>query len=592
MVTTRRSVKHTRRQRRCHTKTKKKLSKRYRGRKGYNKRITRRHMRRSDNIDIINTQGGGSLTIWSAAKTFPGKALELKIISRFLLKNIKKIINKYIQSMNLTLQQFYTNIDDPTYLNALPSNVQNALKLQNEVIRMSNTAAHDLPDDILVRYNQLFPRDEDNDVSLVTTEATELEDDENGDEIATRVTGNIEQNILTGISSGNVSIKAKKIEDGQDPMSASIDSGDAVTFLDHIFNPSGVPFIMIVVFYTQNNYILPQLPDDQIRELLEQGVTTTGEPRRGSIIFVRKIVKIDMTNAIRQICGTLTLKQKKVILMELELASGYVKSQDERERERGKSICKEVDRILTAAEALLRVSTKDNDDEYTKNRIQARLLVNLSDLARYIQVDHDPTLSPIGSMVSTPTISTAKKARGVSFGDVQRQALRRDQETKFLNQLKPGIFAKKTHEEIGEIVMKALLKSSNPVEHLQRIYHAQQSKVASKTPSASAGRKGASKTPSASAGRKGASKTPSSSAGRKPPASAPRSTTPASASKTPSQGASSKSGAISRPQTGLSRISERSIYDRRIFPPSRSSTRVSTTTPISTTTTTPMEEVD
>ena len=570
MVTTRRSVKHTRRQRRCHTKTKKKLSKRYRGRKGYNKRITRRHMRRSDNIDIINTQGGGSLTIWSAAKTAAGKALELKIISRYLLRNINKIINHYVDSKGITLEEFYRLIAQPPYCNELPLKVKNALKLQNEFTHMSNTAAHDLPHEILSRYNELFPKDDeykDKDVSLITTDTEELVYDENGDEVVTHMKGRDRDtddklDILTGIRAGNVSIKAKKIEYRDNPTSASIDSGDAVTFLGHIFNPSGVPFIMIVVFYTQSDYLLPQLQEEHIKMLSASGVTTTGQPRRGNFIFVRKIVKINMTDASGILCGNLTPDGKRKILSDLTLASEYVKSHDEKTRHEGTRICKEVDDILTKAHAFLRVSTKDNSGKCTKNRIQARVTLDLHALKSFCEVDDNPVVSPIGSMVSTPTISTAKKARGVSFGDVQRQSLRRDAKTTFFRLFKPGSFENKTDEETGKIVMETLLKSSNPNQYLKRIYNEEQSQGAS--------RKGASRTPSASAGRK-----PPASSGRKPPASAPRSTTPASASKTPSQGASSKPGAISRASasTGLRTIPESSIYDGRIFPPSRSSTR-------------------
>ena len=90
MATRRRGVKNTRRRHRYRAKIKKKLSKRYRGKKGYSKSITRRHVRRSHDTDVINTQDGGTLTILSAAKTAAGKELEVKIISRYLLKNIKK----------------------------------------------------------------------------------------------------------------------------------------------------------------------------------------------------------------------------------------------------------------------------------------------------------------------------------------------------------------------------------------------------------------------------------------------------------------------------------------------------------------------
>ena len=558
MVTRRRGVKHTRRRHRHHAKIKKKLSKRYRGKKGYSKSITRRHVRRSHDTDVINTQDGGNLTIWSAAKTAAGKALELKIISRYLLRNINKTINDYVRKQGTTLEEFYRYISVPSQRESLPLNVKNALQLQNEVTHMSHTAAHDLPHEILEKYNQLFPDDkEDTDISLFTTdgEGEELEYDENGDEVVTRMEGrdtDDKLNILTGISSGNVSIKAKKINYGDDPTSASIDSGDAVTFLGHIFNPSAVPFIMIVVFYIQSDYLLPQLPEEYIKMLSESGVTTTGQPRRGNFIFVRKIVKINMTDAIEQLCGNLTALQKKDILGKLKKASEYVKSHYETTRAEGKSICLEVDAILTAAHALLRVSTKV-DSEYTKNRIQARLLVNLSELAGYSEVDDNPALSPIGAIGSSPTISAAKKARGVSFSDVPRQSLRRDARTTFFRLFKPGSFEKKTNEEIGEIVMKALLKSSNPIQHLKRIYHAPQSQGAS---------------------RKGASRTPSASAGRKPRISAPGSTPSASAGRK-SQGAISRASA----SIGLGTIPESSIYDSRKYPTSRSKTRGSTFSP-------------
>ena len=480
MATIRRGVKHTRRRRGHHAKTKKKISKRYRGRKGFSKRITRRHTRRSHDTDIINTQSGGNLTIWSAAKTAAGKALELKIISRYLLKNINKTINLYIQKLRVTPDYFYTRINDNDYRITLPLNVQNALKLQNEVTHMSNTAAHDLPDEILSTYSQLFPEDKDTDISLFTTdgEGEELEYDENEDEVVILDTDD-KLNILTGIRHGDVSIKAKKINYHDDPTSASIDSGDACRFLGHIFHPSGVPFYMIVVFYAQSDYILPQLEEEYIKMLSYLGVTTTGEPRRGNLIFVRKIVKINMTHASGTLCGDkLTPDAKEKILSDLKIASGYVKSDIQSERAEGESICKKVDGILRGAGALLRVSVKNNS-KHTENRIQARVLLDLRKLKESCEVDDNPALSPIGAMGSSPTILADKKAHGLSFSYMPIQSLRRDTETPFFRLFKPGSFEKKTNEEIGKIVMEALLKSSNPIQHLKRIYHAPQSQGAS-----------------------------------------------------------------------------------------------------------------
>jgi len=564
MVTRRRGVKHTRRRHRHHAKTKKKLSKRYRDRKGYNKRITRRHMRVSHDTDIINTQSGGNITIWSAAKTAAGKALELKLISRYLLENASKTINDYVVSKGITLADFYKIIAQPNY--PIPPNVRNAVEIYVNVIKLSPTAEHDLPHEILARYNELFPQDEDSSSAGVSFTDRSVGNIEHYDENEFK---DKKLKIFKSID-GHVSIKAKKILYNQSPESASIDSGDAFRFLTNIFHPSDVPFIMIVVFYTQTDYVFPQLRQDDIQMLLESGVTTTGDSRPGNIIFVRKIVKINMTDAGNILCGTLTPEQKEDILSNLELASGYVKSHDARERDEGKRICEQVDGILTAAGALLRVSVKDNSSDYTKNRIQARLLVNLTQLAGYYEVDDNPPVSPVIGASSSPLVSTSLNMSFSKALEATSQFSVRTGKTPFSKKFKPENFAGKSPEEIGIIVVEAMRKDPNFANFFKRIYN---TSSGSKKPRPKASR---STTP-ASSGRK-----PPASSGRKPPASAPRSTTPASASKTPSQGASSKPGAISRAQTGLSRISERSIYDRRIFPPSRSSTRVYTD----------MEEVD
>lgn len=571
MVTRRRSVKYTRRRHRHHAKIKKKLSKRYRGRKGYNKRITRRHMRGSHDTDIINTQSGGNLTIWSAAKTAAGKALELKLISRYLLKNANKTISDYIVSKGINLADFYKIIAQPNY--PLPLNVRNAVEIYVNVIKLSPTAEHDLPHEILARYNELFPQDENSssaDVSFTDPSVGNIEHyDENEfkDE---------KLKIFKSID-GHVSIKAKKILFNQSPESASIDSGDASRFLTNIFNPSDVHFIMIVVFYTQIDYVFPPLQPDDIQMLSLSGVTTTGDSRPGNIIFVRKIVKIDMTNAIDQICGTLTPEQKEVILTRLAEASLKVKSHIQSEREEGKSICESVDKLLQDSESLLRVSVKDNSD-YTKNRIQARLLVILRQLAGYYEVDDNPLVSPIIGASTSPLVSTSLN---MSFGkalDAARQFSVRTGQTSFSKKFKPENFAGKSPEEIGIIVVEAMRKDPNFANFFKRIYN---TSSGSKKPRPKVSRS----TPSASAGRKSASKTPSASAGRKPPASAPRSTTPASASKSPSQGASSTPGAISRRQKGLSRIPENKYF--RTFEEPQSKSRGSSTTPATT-----MEEVD
>ena len=86
MATRRRGVKHTRRRRGHHAKTKKKLSKRYRGKKGYSKRITRRQTRHSHDPDVINTQSGGLLGPYSEAKTAAGKLFEQVLLVRYFFK--------------------------------------------------------------------------------------------------------------------------------------------------------------------------------------------------------------------------------------------------------------------------------------------------------------------------------------------------------------------------------------------------------------------------------------------------------------------------------------------------------------------------
>jgi hypothetical protein len=579
MVTRRRGVKHTRRRHRHHAKTKKKLSKRYRGRKGYSKRITRRQMRRSHDTDIINTQSGGNLTIWSAAKTAAGKALELKLISRYLLKNANKTINDYVVSQGITLAEFYRLIAQLPYYNALPLNVQNAVEIYVNVIKLSPTAEHDLPHEIVEEYKKTFTTPEDSsnaDISFTDTD---------------RSVGNIEHYDETEFKDeklkifkrvdGHVSIKAKKIEYSQDPTSASIDSGDAYRFLTNIFHPSDVPFIMIVVFYTQIDYLLPPLQPDDIQMLSASGVTTTGESRPGNIIFVRKIVKINMTNAIDQICGTLIPEQKEAILTRLAEASLKVKSDIQSERAQGKSICEEVDTILTRAGALLRVSVKDNSD-YTKNRIQARLLVNLRQLAEYYEVDDNPAVSPIFGASSSPLVSTSLNMSFSKALDATRQFSERTGPTSFSKKFKPENFAGKSPEQIGIIVVEAMRKDPNFANFFKRIYNTSSGSKKSRP-------KASRSTTPASAGRKPPASAPRSMT----PASAPHSTTPASASKTPSASASRK-GAISRAPKSLNRIPENSsIYDR-IFPPSRSSTRgpIFSTPNLGVTESTDMEEVD
>ena len=560
-------------------KQKKKLSKRYRGKKGYSKRITRRHTWRSHDTDIINTQSGGNLTIWSAAKTAAGKALELKLISRYLLKNANKTINDYVVSKGITLAEFYRLIAQLPYYNALPLNVQNAVEIYVNVIKLSPTAEHDLPHEIVEEYKKTFTTPEDSsnaDISFTDTD---------------RSVGNIEHYDETEFKDeklkifkrvdGHVSIKAKKIEYSQDPTSASIDSGDAYRFLTNIFHPSDVPFIMIVVFYTQIDYLLPPLQPDDIQMLSASGVTTTGESRPGNIIFVRKIVKINMTNAIDQICGTLTPEQKEAILTRLAEASLKVKSDIQSERAQGKSICEEVDTILTRAGALLRVSVKDNSD-YTKNRIQARLLVNLRQLAEYYEVDDNPAVSPIFGASSSPLVSTSLNMSFSKALDATRQFSERTGPTSFSKKFKPENFAGKSPEQIGIIVVEAMRKDPNFANFFKRIYNTSSGSKKSRP-------KASRSTTPASAGRKPPASAPRSMT----PASAPHSTTPASASKTPSASASRK-GAISRAPKSLNRIPENSsIYDR-IFPPSRSSTRgpIFSTPNLGVTESTDMEEVD
>jgi hypothetical protein len=467
MATRRRGVKHTRRRHRHHAKTKKKLSKRYRGKKGYNKRITRRHTRRSHDTDVINTQSGGNLTIWSAAKTAAGKALELKLISRYLLKNANKTINDYVVSKRITLADFYKSIAQPTY--HLPPDVRNAVQIYVNVIKLSPNAEHDLPHEILERYNEIFP--EDGDSSSANVSFTDTDSSVGNIEHYDETEFKDEKLKIFKSVDGHVSIKAKKILFGKNPESASIDCGDAVTFLGHIFNPSGVPFIMIVVFYTQIDYVFPPLKPEDIQMLLESGVTTTGDSRPGNIIFVRKIVKIDMTKAGEKLCGNLTAVQKVYILGKLKEASRKVKSHIQSEREKGKKICESVDAILTKANALLRVSVKDNRC-YTKNRIQARLLVILRQLDGYYEVDDNPeVISPVIGATSSPLVSTSLNMSFSKALDASRQFSERTDPTSFSKDFKPENFAGKSPEEIGIIVMEAMRKDPNFANFLKRIYN-------------------------------------------------------------------------------------------------------------------------
>lgn len=549
MATRRRGVKHTRRH---HAKTKKKLSKRYRGKKGYSKRITRRHRRRSHDTDIINTQDGGNLTIWSAAKTAAGKALELKLISRYLLKNANKTINDYVVSQGINLEKFYTFVGQRGYTD-LPLNVRNAVEIYVNVIKLSHTAEHDLPHEIVEQYKKTFttPEDSGNADILFTDTDPSVGNIEHYDETEFK---DEKLKIFKSVD-GHVSIKAKKIEHNKSPESASIDSGDAYRFLTNIFYPSDVPFIMIVVFYTQLDYIFPQLKSADIQMLSESGVTTTGEPRPGNIIFVRKIVKINMTRAKDEICGGLTEEEKKDILTRLLEASMYVKSPIETKRVRGQKICESVDVTLQSKSTLLRVSVKNNSN-YKRDRIQARLLVNLKQLAKYCEVDDTPAVSPIFGASSSPLVSASLNMSFSEALDATRQLSERTGPTSFSKKIKPENIAGKSPEEIGTIVVEAMRKDANFANFFKRIYNTSSGSKKS--------RPGAShSTRPASAGRKLLSAPRSTT-----PSSAPRSMTPASASKTPSASASRK-GAISRAPASI----PVSIYASRIFPPTRSSTR-------------------
>ena len=240
--------------------------------------------------------------------------------------------------------------------------------------------------------------------------------------------------------------------------------------------------------------------------------------------MIYKIVKINMTNAGKKLCGTLTPEQKEVILTRLAEASLKVKSDIQSERAEGKSICKNVDGILRGAGALLRVSTKDNSD-YTKNRIQARVSLDLRGLEEFCEVDNKPAMSPVISVTTTPTLKKTEKGKKASFADIDivLQGNRRsNQPTPFSQHFTPEEFAGK-NEQIGKIVMEAMRKDPSYTQHLQRIY--------STSPGSKKSRPRASR-----------STTPAS-ASRKPRISAPGSTPSASAGRTPSQDATSARGA-------------------------------------------------
>jgi hypothetical protein len=434
------------------------------------------------------------------------------------LKNANKTINDYVDSKGITLADFYKIIAQPNY--PLPLNVRNAVEIYVSVIKLSPKAEHDLPHEIVEEYKKTFTTPEDSgnaDISFTDTD---------------RSVGNIEHYDETEFKDeklkifksvdGHVSIKAKKILFGKNPESASIDSGDASRFLTNIFYPSDVPFIMVVVFYTQIDYVFPPLQPDDIQMLSLSGVTTTGDSRPGNIIFVRKIVKINMTNAIDRICGTLTPEQKEDILTRLAEASLKVKSHIQSEREEGKSICESVDKLLQDSESLLRVSVKDNDD-YTKNRIQARLLVNLRQLAQHCEVDDNPAVSPTIGASSSPLVSTSLNMSFSKALDATRQFSERTGRTSFSEEIKPEIFKGLDRLQIGEIVVEAMRKDPKFPEYFKRIY--------STSPGSKKSRPRASR-----------STTPAS-ASRKPRISAPGSTPSASAGRTPSQDATSARGA-------------------------------------------------
>ena len=428
MATRRRSVKHTRRRHRNshHAKTNKRLSKRYRGRKGYNKRITRRHTRRSDNTDIINTQGGGALASYSEAKTAAGKVYEQLIVMRYLLKRA------YESQSNADLSPL------------------RGFEILREYANLKSNEEHDLPESLAKLYNkyvsEINPDGTGGEDSAVVTSDEALVS--NKDETFFEKMDDLFSGKLPG---ANFSIKAKKI-DKTEALNViqgrlnvlygkSIDSADAHRIFKELFIGT-TPYYLIVIYYVECPFVLPSI-----------GLAT---PKIGRLLFSVQLQQINIKEKIAVIKGSLTYGEIQQILSYILEINRNIKTPN------AKDICDPIkDRINELLErkgSLLRVHPRYHA-KYTSNRLQCSTTISRALLEEAIIVN-EPS-SPTALASRTPLAKAGKS------DEKTHQVRRRIHSTPELHGLTFSSVVEKTPEDLGKII---LCRFKNNPTALQRIY--------------------------------------------------------------------------------------------------------------------------
>ena len=430
MATRHRGVKHTRSRRRRrrhhhhHAKTKKKLSKRYRSIKGYNKRITRRHTRRSDNTDIINTQGGGAIASYSEAKTAAGKVYEQLIVMRYLLKRA------------------YESQFDPQ------RDPVKALELLQKYTDLKPNEEHDLPAPLAELYNKYVSEinpDGREDEAIVTGDNVEVSnDDENFFEKM--------DDLFSGkLPGANFSIKAKKANREQalaimngnlDVLyNEHIDSADAQRIFKELLTGSE-PYYLIVIYYVECPFELPSIG--------------SVPPKIGRLLFSVQLQQINIREKIGVIKGELTYGEIQKILSDILEINNNIKTPNAKEK--CEPIKVRINELLARKGSLLRVHPRYHTT-HTSNRLQCSTTIS-KELLQGASIVNEPS-SPTALASRTPLVKPGKRY------EKTHQVNRRIHSTPELHGLTFLGVEAKSPEDLGKII---LCRFKNNLTPLRRIY--------------------------------------------------------------------------------------------------------------------------
>jgi hypothetical protein len=378
MVTRRRGVKHTRRRRRHHTKTNKRLSKRYRGRKGYNKRITRRRTRRSRDTEIVNTQSGGFFGPYSEAKTAAGKIFEQVLLLRYFLKR--------------AYESQISGRDEPL----------KGLEILKNLVGLSPTEQHDLPQSLVSKYNEYVSEishadtgeENSGDVALVTSKSEVVVRDDDDRNMFER----IDDMLSGGVPEGNYSAKAKKLTKQEEVLEVMrgkstilvgehIDSADAMRIFTELFK-GHEPYFLLILYYVECPLVFPNI------------TPTPSSEKKGRLLFSVQLQQINIRDKIGVIRGSLTDREIEQIFTSIEEINKNIKDiKDPRKKEYCELLKGSVNHLLKKKDSLLQIHMKIHTNA-TSNRLQCTLQIS-RDLLERADVVIDP-LSPGGLFSSTP----------------------------------------------------------------------------------------------------------------------------------------------------------------------------------------------